>query len=188
MGRNGNPLKSKAIACAMSAVLAIGLTPLPAFAGEAASAAPAAREVQTLTVGTPEQDAPQGMAMGTQYKVFSYSWEEVQDHVYRAEDGEIIELSVDVKDDGNKGRILVDGVTATIDLRGHEMNRKRNSADADGHVIEVVNGAHLTIRDSAGGGKITGGYAKNGGAINIDATSTCTIEGGTITGKTAPSR
>ena len=35
MGRNGNSLGTRALACFMSVVLAVGLMPLPAFAQEA---------------------------------------------------------------------------------------------------------------------------------------------------------
>ena len=49
----------------------------------------------------------------------------------------------------------------------------------------VRNNGNLTIIDSAGGGKITGGWANNGGGINIQEGSVCTIAGGTITGNKA---
>lgn len=73
--------------------------------------------------------------------------------------------------------------TFTLDLCGHTIDRNRSSSDKDGHVMEIYNGTDLTIMDSVGGGKITGGYATKGGAINNKGT--LTIEGGVITGNRA---
>lgn len=55
------------------------------------------------------------------------------------------------------------------------MDRQRTSTDTDGHVFEVKDGGELTIEDSEGTGTITGGFAKNGGGINIGQGSVCTI-------------
>ena len=75
------------------------------------------------------------------------------------------------------------GQNITIDLKGHTLNRNRMSADKDGHIFEVF--GTLTIIDSVGGGKLTGGWAKKGGGVNVNATGTFNLEGGSITGNRA---
>jgi len=52
-------------------------------------------------------------------------------------------------------------------------------------VFEIKGNSEITITSSEGTGTITGGYANHGGAININETSTCSIEGGTIQGNKA---
>ena len=78
-----------------------------------------------------------------------------------------------------------------IDLNGHTINRNLTEATSEGQVFYVhgsnptKNPASLTIRDSQGGGSITGGYTKSdtgGGAIYVNNYSSLIIEGGTITG------
>ena len=90
-------------------------------------------------------------------------------------------------DANGKDYLNVSGKTVTIDLNGKKLNRGRTKSDPDGHVFWVRNKGNLTIIDSAGGGVITGGWANNGGGINIQEGSSCTIEGGTITGNKAGS-
>ncbi len=53
----------------------------------------------------------------------------------------------------------------TLDLNGHTLKRSLSDADANGHVIEVLKGGTLTVRDDVGGGKLSGGRANNGGGI-----------------------
>ena len=55
---------------------------------------------------------------------------------------------------------------------GHTINRNRTSSDSDGHVIWVKGTSNVKIRDTAGGGSLTGGYATNGGGINVDSNAT----------------
>jgi hypothetical protein len=72
--------------------------------------------------------------------------------------------------------------TVTIDLNGHTLQRTGlTKADANGHVIEVFGAGNLTLTSSKTGGKLTGGWANNGGGIcNY---GTLTIENNvTITG------
>ena len=78
-----------------------------------------------------------------------------------------------------------------IDLNGHKIDRNLTEPDNNGYVFYVRGGtddktpSSLTIRDSQGGGTITGGYASGfngGGAFFVTHKSTLTIEGGTITG------
>jgi|GEM_PF-6197011 len=75
--------------------------------------------------------------------------------------------------------------TSVLDLWGHTLDRQKGKLHSDGHVIEVRSGGNLTIKDSIGTGKITGGYANNGGGININEGGTLTLMGGTITGNKA---
>ena len=78
-----------------------------------------------------------------------------------------------------------------IDLNGHMIDRNLTEPDNNGQVFYVHGGtdyktpSSLTIRDSQGGGTITGGYPTSwngGGAFFVTYSSTLTIEGGTITG------
>ena len=97
-----------------------------------------------------------------------------------------IALSADITAGSKDDRIKVNnGKTVIIDLFGHTLNRNRSSSDSDGHVIQVMSGGNLTLADTRGGGKITGGYANNGGGINVSEGGICTITGGTITGNKA---
>ncbi|MDE6586274.1 MAG: hypothetical protein K2K80_06315, partial [Clostridia bacterium] len=92
----------------------------------------------------------------------------------------------------NGGGLLVKK-NITIDLNGHILSRNLSSATKDGAVIYVIGGGVLTIKDSVGGGQITGGYGytvtdsyKGGGIVASGSTSKVIIESGTITGnKTA---
>ena len=108
--------------------------------------------------------------------------------------------------------------TVTIDLNGHTLSRSLDAADGNGHVIWVRTGSTLTVIDSSdnpvtpeydGNGKLTGGYATNGGGIcnygtlyfqsgtitscqtdytggAIRNNGTATISGGVITNCSAP--
>ena len=117
------------------------------------------------------------------------SWGKLQDAIDNASFRQIIVLDKDISS-GSKTRIMVeDGKNVIIDLNGHTMKRetttdymKKHGYRTNGHAIQVSDkGTVLTIRDSAGGGTITGGEAQNGGGINIGQNATCIIEGGTIT-------
>ena len=72
--------------------------------------------------------------------------------------------------------------TVNLDLNGHTLSRNLSAADANGHVIEVHSQGILNLMDSSGdnSGKISGGWANNGGGIcNY---GTLNFKGGTITG------
>ena len=108
------------------------------------------------------------------------NWTELQALIDAAEDYSTLVLDRDyagVEADGalNIGR----GQTLTLDLNGHTLNRGLKKAQAGGAVI--MNQGTLTITDSVGGGRITGGYADDhaGGIWNP---GTLTLEGGAITG------
>lgn len=118
------------------------------------------------------------------------SWQELQDAIDASAGDEIIVLAGDIAANG-AAYLGVSGKTVTIDLNGKTLDRQLTASDADGHVFWITNNGNLTITDStasgssAGSGKITGGYANNGGGINIQEGSVCTIKGGTVTGNKA---
>ncbi len=112
------------------------------------------------------------------------TWSDLQDKINSSSNGDTIILDKDLQADG-KDRIVVKGKIITIDLNGHVLDRQLSKSDNDGHVIEVKDGAVLTINDSVGSGVITGGYAERGGGINIGESGSCIINGGTILGNKA---
>jgi predicted outer membrane repeat protein len=89
-----------------------------------------------------------------------------------------------------KSGIKVKNKTVTIDLAGYTLDRDLSSVRNSGHVIEVFDGAELTITDSSENktGEICGGYSKWGGGIFVNENATLIIRGGTITGNTAGER
>ncbi|HAM15408.1 MAG TPA: hypothetical protein DCP91_06030, partial [Eggerthellaceae bacterium] len=97
----------------------------------------------------------------------------------------VIRLANDITASDDDDRLLLDGKSVIVDLNGHTLNRDLDDDDRNGHVFEVLGGSTLTIRDTAGAGRVTGGYAKHGGAINIAGDSTCIVEGGTFIGNRA---
>ena len=112
------------------------------------------------------------------------TWDQLQSAL--ADDGTYIQLYDDVVTPTGKSLVqskltVPSGVTVTLDLNGHSIDRNLKDGFASEHVI-TVNG-NLTIKDSSEGqdGKITGGYAKNssGGGIFIYE-GKCTLESGWI--------
>ena len=83
---------------------------------------------------------------------------------------------------------LNDSYDITIDLNGHKIDRNLATATKDGIVFRLNNeNAKLTIKDSAGGGKITGANnTDNGGAFLVEGGSLY-ITGGEISGNKANS-
>ena len=80
---------------------------------------------------------------------------------------------------------IPDDKEVTLDLNGHKLSRNLSGQTTCGNILRVTSDADLTIKDSAGGGTIKGGYDSHGGAIcNY---GTLTFEGGTITGCTGSS-
>ncbi|MBE6526879.1 MAG: hypothetical protein E7Z63_03795 [Thermoplasmata archaeon] len=75
-----------------------------------------------------------------------------------------------------------------LDLNGFTIDRQLDGKDDDGQVLVVRAYTTLTIKDTIGTGKITGGYAKNGGAINIHDGSKLVFEGGIIIDNRASSK
>ncbi len=78
------------------------------------------------------------------------------------------------------------GVTATLDLNGHKVDRgfgANTEAGFDGSVIKIS--GTLTLIDSAAGGAITGGFNDQyGGGVQILG-GTFNMQGGSITGNSA---
>ena len=76
------------------------------------------------------------------------------------------------------------GVTATIDLNGHTIDRGLTKFVGDGHVIQIDEGGTLTIKDTSEEktGTIKGGYTYNGAGINNQG-GTCILENITVTGR-----
>ena len=94
-------------------------------------------------------------------------------------------------------------VTKGIDLNGHTIDRNLSSAEEDGHVFFVtgdptdpeyqagtVTRFELLIQDSSPNktGKITGGYAVNGGGFYCEYPARLNLQGITISGNRATSK
>lgn len=84
------------------------------------------------------------------------------------------------------GRLDIDGKAVTLNLNGHTLKRLMTQADDGGQVIAVRESGKLTITDkSDNSGKITGGWAYQGGGIFVYEGCELTISGGTISGNRA---
>ena len=73
------------------------------------------------------------------------------------------------------------GVTVTLDLNGHTVDRALTEAVSGGNVLEIF--GSLTLRDNSAGktGRITGGYSRAVcGGVFVSRTGTFIMEGGTI--------
>ena len=115
--------------------------------------------------------------------VWNSTWKAAQELIDDAPDGGTIVLERDYA--GNEAdKYLSVTKNITIDLNGHTLNRGLKAIQSNGSAILVGAGGTLTIRDSAGGGKITGGAANDGGGIEMIA-GTVNLEGGAITGNLA---
>ena len=113
-------------------------------------------------------------------------WAQLKKDIENYKGTETFKLEKDYAAKPSDDRIKIPaGKEITIDLNGHTLNRNRMSSDKDGHVFEVF--GTLTIIDSSTEktGTITGGWAKKGGGINVNATGTVNFEAGTITGNRA---
>lgn len=114
------------------------------------------------------------------------SWSALQDSIDRAEDGEIITLSEDLKALDADAQITIPaGKRLTLDLNGHVLDSAMNPRQTERKrcVIKIREGAMLTLRDSGGSGMLTGGFDDNGGGVwNL---GTLIMEGGCVTGNTA---
>ena len=119
----------------------------------------------------------------TLYAQWTSYWSIVNDALQV--DGANVVLDRDITaGDGDIYLLVPSGVTATLDLNGHTINRNLTSyGGTDGSAIRVK--GTLTINDSQGGGTITGGYGYQGGGVYVDRNATFTMNSGTITGNTA---
>ena len=113
------------------------------------------------------------------------TWAELQTAVNNAGDGDTITLGEDITAGSSDSYINIPSdKNVTIDLNGKTLDRSREAADKNGHVIKVS--GKLTITDSVGTGVIKGGYATDGGGIYVDGKkAVLTIEGGSISGNKA---
>ena len=103
-----------------------------------------------------------------------------------AVDGANVVLTRDIKPgDGDIYLLVPSGVTATLDLNGHTIDRNLSSSGCsyEGSAIRVK--GTLTLNDSQGGGIITGGNGFDGGGVYVDKYATFTMNGGTLTGNSA---
>ena len=97
--------------------------------------------------------------------------------------GDIV-LGADIKAGENDEALTVpEGVTATLNLNGKSLDRGLTEAKDAGSVL-IVEGT-LTVNDTVGTGKITGGYSNAGGGVYIAEDGTFTLNGGKITGNKA---
>ena len=115
------------------------------------------------------------------------TWSGLQDTINAAAPGDTVTLTADLKAADTDSRLQIpDGLTVTLDLNGHTLDRALTEPRGNaGAAVFVHPGAILTITDSsaAGSGTITGGYAAHGGGINN--TGTVILTGGCITGNRA---
>lgn len=111
-------------------------------------------------------------------------WNGMQKAINDAKIVSTIRLGKDITCPDAGEPIRVDGKTITIDLNGHELRRRVSRVDkkgnvlessytSDGHVIELVGSAYVTVTDSS-----------SGGAIYVND-STLKLYCGTFTGNTA---
>lgn len=99
-----------------------------------------------------------------------------------AENPTVVTLTNDIVATGGESYLeLPSNMNLILDLNGHSIDRNMTEATTTGYVIRIKSGSSLTIRDSAGGGTITGGWSSFSGA-GIVSSGTLNIEGGTITG------
>ena len=71
------------------------------------------------------------------------------------------------------------GYSVTLDLNGHTIDRNLSEEKDNGYVI-IVDGT-LTLKDTVGGGKLTGGYDYEVGGVSVYG-GTFTMESGEISG------
>lgn len=114
------------------------------------------------------------------------TWADMQNAINAIEDGKTIVLQNDlIAGSGDKRFAVTNGKKFTIDLAGHTINRNLSSKDEDdGHIFDVGTGT-VTIKSSAEGAKLTGGYDENGGGIVIGGNGALTIENVEISGNHA---
>jgi len=143
-----------------------------------------------LVEGTPAEDTFDfGTGLDTDITLqakWVTPWQDLQNQIDAAQDGDTITLSDDVTflKDVDNGPITVSAdKKITIDLAGHAIDRALSAAKADGNAITVK--GSLTVTDSGNSGKIKGGNSNGrGGGVFVDGGS-FTLNGGAITGNKA---
>ena len=113
-----------------------------------------------------------------------YSWTQLKE---KMAEGGYIRLGANVTDPDKSSSSYLSvpsGVTVTLDLAGHTIDRGLTSATSYGYVINLV--GTLTINDSSSPstGTITGGWNSSGygGGVNISGGGSLTLNAGTISG------
>lgn len=127
------------------------------------------------------------------------SWQALQDKIDAAADGGTVLVDDDYyAAEGDVWLIIPEGKNITIDLNGHRVDRNAvpSTSVLDTQALAVDKGSvflvsgpgtTLTIKDSVGGGTLTGGCARpqdekiTGGAITVWDGATVNFNGGTIT-------
>ena len=112
----------RVLACLVSVVMVVGLTPMPAYAGSSESETAAPIVVKPLTVGLSAQDAAPTANVSI---VYVNSWSGLQSAVNNAKSNQVIQLAGDVVNKDGKDRIKVQGKgnSVTIDLAGYTLDR-----------------------------------------------------------------
>ena len=116
---------------------------------------------------------------------FTSDWYTVKSKIESLQNGKSYTLANSSVAAPTQEMITIDGQkSVTVNLNGFTLNRHRLTNDADGHVFEVCKGSTLIIEDGSGNntGKITGGWATDGGGIYVHEGGTLIFKGGTITG------
>ena len=115
------------------------------------------------------------------------SWDALQNAVDNASYRQTIVIDSNINWDDETRIKVRNGHHVIIDLNGHSLNRNNpydfwsGTYGTNGHVIEVLdNGTELTLKDSAGGGKLHAGGAKHGGGVCVGKGATFILDGGTI--------
>ena len=129
----------------------------------------AATLVQHEASPSTQVKATEGTHIGT--------WDALKNAVKSASEGQVFVLDADiVSGGGGSDRIKIDGKNLTIDLNGFSVNRNRSKSDSNGHAFEIQGNSSVAITNSsASTSTITGGYAENGGAINVHEGSSLTV-------------
>lgn len=126
-------------------------------------------------------------------KVRIHTWADLQEALndggtweYREEgDVYVIRLTEDViaGSDDVALNFHYDAHPVILDLNGHKIDRHLTAPQSDGNVLNVISGK-LILRDSKGGGSITGGNnMSSGGGVHVQG-GIFSMESGSITGNT----
>ena len=92
---------------------------------------------------------------------------------WKAEDGQFTDDFLNGAGFDYDAIYFADDVTITLDLGGHTIDRGLTTAEANGEVMFINDGANVTIKN----GTITGGYSDNGaGGIHIEGANVSLID------------